>query len=103
MKTNVHESSLLKSTKQTVVSSENGGINIAVAVLTIIPGFGLLVSLIVFICFEHQVLQKKVSTIINWFYITIKIYKDFGMLLFKSPENHVILIEIQPEVCTNDS
>lgn len=80
MVTNSYGKSLdLDSKNQTIISEK--GMAATVAVLTLIPGFGLLISLIVFVGFEingKKILYKTVSVFFKiWYDEVLKLYQEF--------------------------
>ncbi len=75
-----------------------------IAILTIIPGIGLVLSVIYFILFEKLHLQNKVIICIDWFIIAKTLYHDFPELAFQSTKSHLkhkILIKVQPKMHAN--
>ncbi len=85
------------------MTSEDHGSKTAVAVLTLIPGIGLLVSLFVFICVEKDFikqLRKKVSVLISkCFSVIIKLLQYTWKSVFElhvEVEN-IISINVQPK------
>ncbi len=62
---------------------------IAVAVLTIIPSFGLLMSLVIFICFERQLIQNMVLQFVkDCFNIVVIVYQRARKYMYKLNTKH---------------
>lgn len=82
-------------------TSESGGIRTAVAVLSLIPGVGLLLSFILFVCFEIYVLHNKFSAfVIKGFNNVMNLGKHLERLRFKPNLKENVIIQVQPKIST---
>ncbi len=74
----------------------------AVIVLSLIPGFGLLLSLTVFICTETQ-FGKNLATFSKCLCKAVKVFQYIWKFVFKLnlEEDNIISIAVQPKIESN--
>ncbi len=102
LKTHIHGHTLMGSYNQNTTTG-NRGSKTAVAVLTLIPGVGLLVSLFIFICGEKHFIKTLLKSASIFFSkcssLSIKIFQHIWQLLFKLhvQKENIISINVQPK------